>query len=233
MLRSGLSSRALLAAATLAAVAACAPGPAPDAPTPPGDGTASSVADEARLERLESLYRARADSARRAFHPADVRFMTGMVAHHAQAVLMSSWAPEQAGSDAIRTLAARITNAQRDEIHLMRRWLLDRDLPAPDVAEDGRVSGHGGHMHMVGMLTDEQLARLEASRGPTFDSLYLKYMVPHHEGAVVMVRELFDTDGAAQGDFVFKLASDVQVDQSSEIARMRRMLDAMRATEPR
>jgi len=222
----------VLPALLLAALAACAPStPSPElSPGPAGQGEAAEGPD---LDRLEALYQARADSARADYHPADVDFMTGMIAHHAQAVLMSHWAPDRAASDAIQTLAARISNAQKDEIALMQRWLLQRGEPAPEVSPEGRVSGHGAHMHMTGMLTDEQLARLEASTGITFDSLYLAYMIPHHEGAVTMVHDLFATDGAAQGDLVFKLASDIQVDQSSEIARMGRMLDAMRAGSPR
>jgi uncharacterized protein (DUF305 family) len=215
-----LRSLAPLAAALGLAACAGASSPAGEAPAP--------ASDSPDRERLEAIYQARADSARMDVHPADVRFMTGMIAHHAQAVLMSHWAPAQAGSASIRTLAARITNAQKDEIGLMQRWLRERDRPVPRVDEQGRVHGHGEHMHMAGMLSREQLDALEASRGETYDSLYLKYMIPHHEGAVTMVRELFATDGAALDDFVFKLASDIQVDQSSEIARMQRMLDAMR-----
>ncbi len=110
----------------------------------------------------------------------------------------------------------------------MQRWLRDRDRPVPRVDDEGYVSGPGADMRMAGLLTQAQLDDLEAARGETFDSLYLKFMIPHHQGAVTMVHDLFATDGAAQNDFVFKLASDIQVDQSSEIARMQRMLDAMR-----
>jgi len=222
----------ILGIATFPACAGAGPSSS-GAPVEPAGTTSPADGQGPDLERLEALYQARADSARAHYHPADVDFMTGMIAHHAQAVLMSHWAPDRASRDAIRTLAARISNAQKDEIALMQRWLQQRDEPAPEVSPEGRVSGHGAHMHMTGMLTDEQLTRLEASTGVTFDSLYLAYMIPHHEGAVTMVHELFATDGAAQGDLVFKLASDIQVDQSSEITRMGRMLDAMRAGSPR
>lgn len=213
----------VLAAALVAACAGSGGSSSPAASAPP------SASDAPDLERLEAVYQARADSARMNVHPADVRFMTGMVVHHAQALVMSQWAPDQAGGENIRTLAARITNAQRDEIGLMQRWLRERDRPVPQVDEHGYVTGPGEHMHMQGMLTEEQLGRLEASRGETFDSLYLAYMIPHHQGAVTMVHDLFATDGAALDDFVFKLASDIQVDQSSEVARMQRMLAAMRS----
>ena len=206
----------------LAALAACGGTGGPGESTPPAPAD-----DRASLERLEALYRARADSARMNVHPADVRFMTGMIVHHAQALYMSGWAPANAGSESIRTLAARITNAQRDEIGLMQRWLQDRDRPTPRVDERGRVSGPHADMRMAGLLTPEQLENLEAARGETFDSLYLAYMIPHHQGAVTMVHTLFATDGAAQDDLVFKLASDIQVDQTTEVARMQQMLDAL------
>jgi uncharacterized protein (DUF305 family) len=81
--------------------------------------------------------------------------------------------------------------------------------------------------HMPGMLTDEQMRELDAARGQDFDQLFLTYMIQHHSGAVTMVHELFATDGAAQGDEVFKIASDIQADQTSEIRRMQSMLDAL------
>lgn len=161
-------------------------------------------------------------------HEADVRFMTGMIHHHAQALLMSSWAPDRAASPSIETLAARITNAQRDEIGLMQRWLRDRDRPVPEVGPEGRMPAPMDHdMHMAGMLDREQLDALSSAEGREFDRLYLTYMIQHHQGAVTMVHELFATDGAALDDSVFKIASDIQVDQRSEIARMQRMLEAM------
>ena len=85
---------------------------------------------------------------------------------------------------------------------------------------------------MPGMLTPEQLEELAAARGSDFDRLFLEYMIQHHKGAVSMVRDLFATDGAAQDDFVFKLASDIHVDQATEIARMELMLEALAAPEP-
>jgi uncharacterized protein (DUF305 family) len=89
-------------------------------------------------------------------------------------------------------------------------------------------AGHDSHaMHMPGMLSAEQVAQLEASQGAAFDSLFLTYMIAHHRGAVTMVHTLFATDGAAQDEEVFKFASDVQVDQTTEVARMERMLAAM------
>ncbi len=206
----------LLSCAIIAAGCAGAPPPAaPPAPQPepiPVAPTAIAIA------------RASADSARTPYTAADVRFMQMMVGHHAQAVVMSQMAPTHEASDAIQTLAARIISAQRDEIAIMQRWLAVRhqDVPDPEHVP------HGEHaMHMPGMLTPAQLDSLHRSRGPDFERRYLRSMIAHHEGAVTMVTELFATDGAAQNQQVFKLASDVQVDQRTEIARMQRMLAAL------
>ncbi len=195
------------------------------APTPP------ARPDADRTARLEALYRARADSVRMTYHPADAHFMSGMIGHHAQALVMSGFAPENDASPTIQTLCARIINAQKDEIAVMQEWLRDRGLEAPEYhIEDGHLMIHGGAehaMHMPGMLSPEQIEELRHARGSDFDRLFLAYMIQHHEGAVTMVHELFATNGAAQDDFVFKLASDIQADQGSEIARMQLMLDAM------
>ena len=197
-----------------------------------GCGASSPVAtteDNPSLEELEALYEARKDSARMEFTEADVDFMTGMISHHAQALVMSRLAPTHGASPQIKTLAARIINAQKDEIETMQRWLRDRDQPVPTIDIDGldlTVRGAGEHaMHMPGMLTQEHLEELDEARGAEFDRLFLEYMIQHHSGAVTMVHNLFDVDGAAQGDAAFKLASDIQVDQKTEIARMNRMLD--------
>lgn len=184
--------------------------------------------DAARVAELEAIYRARAEAALEGAHEADIRFMTHMIPHHAQALVMAGFAPDAGASPSIRTLCARIINAQTDEIAIMSRWLSDRGLPVP---ETGDPRAHGA-MLMAGMLTPEQLAALAAARGAEFDRLFLRYMIQHHNGAVTMVRELFATDGAAQDDFVFKLASDIHVDQATEIARMELMLEALGAPEP-
>lgn len=191
----------------------------------PSTGPEPSAASD-----MEALYNARLDSARARFTEADVHFMTAMIAHHAQALQMSELAPDRAGSPAIRTLAARIINGQKDEIATMQTWLRDRGQPVPELhVMNGRVMVHGADhaMHMPGMLTPEQMRRLEAARGAEFDRLFLTYMIQHHQGAVGMVHELFGTDGAGQDEDAFRLASDVQVDQITEIARMERMLSAM------
>lgn len=181
------------------------------------------------LVELEELYRARTDSARQRFTGADVRFMTDMINHHAQAIVMARLAPERSGNAAVRTLASRIINSQQDEIANMQQWLRDRDQLVPDVHEDGTVhQTHGSvHSHMPGMLGPAQLEELERARGARFDRLFLTCMIAHHRGAVAMVHELLGTDGAAQDAAIFRLASDVQVDQITEIARMEQMLSAL------
>jgi uncharacterized protein (DUF305 family) len=172
-------------------------------------------------EEIEALYEARADSARQRYTEADVRFVTGMIHHHAQALVMADLAPSHDASASLRTLARRIINAQQDEIALMQRWLRDRDKPLPPPLPRD-VDGWIAMNHP--MLTDQQLRELDGARGNDFDRLFLSYMIQHHEGAVSMVHDLFDVDGAAQDEAVFKLASDIQVDQITEVERMRLML---------
>ena len=178
---------------------------------------------------LEALYRARADSALMRVSDADVQFMTGMISHHAQALVMSAFAPANRADRQVGTLAARIINAQKDEIAFMQQWLLDRGQPVPEVNDMGRTAHV---MQMPGMLSPEQLEDLEKAKGLEFDRLFLTYMIQHHQGAVTMVHELFATDGAAQGDLTFKLASDIQVDQITEVARMRGMIEALPVLGP-
>jgi uncharacterized protein (DUF305 family) len=108
----------------------------------------------------------------------------------------------------------------------MQQWLRDRGRPVPQ-------GDHAGHGHLMpGMLTEAQMKELDEARGPEFDRLLLTFMIQHHRGAVAMVKELFGTQGAAQDETVFKFASDVNVDQSTEIARMERMLSALPDGEP-
>ena len=186
---------------------------------------------EADADSLEAIYWARQDSARMRFTDADANFMTGMIAHHAQALVMARLAPTHGASPAIETLAARIINAQQDEIASMQAWLRDRGQPVPEIHIEGlKLMVHGAgehHMHMPGMLSDAQLEELDAARGAEFDRLFLAYMIQHHQGAVAMVDTLFATDGAGQDEAAFKLASDIHVDQVTEINRMQQMLDSL------
>ncbi|HET7613974.1 MAG TPA: DUF305 domain-containing protein [Gemmatimonadaceae bacterium] len=171
--------------------------------------------------------KARADSIRHPYTQADVDFMTHMIGHHAQAIAMARWAPTHGASPAVQRLASRIINAQVDEIATMQNWLRDRLKPVPDATPMGLKMDMGGMEHMMlmpGMLTAEQMKELDAARGPDFDRLFLTDMIQHHRGAVSMVSKLFNSYGAGQDEIVFKFASDVNVDQTTEIARMEKML---------
>lgn len=153
---------------------------------------------------------------------ADVRFVTGMVAHHAQALEMVALVPERATRDDVRMMAERIAVSQRDEIALMERWLKARGQPVPSA--DSAHAHHGPGHAMAGMLTPEEMRSLAASSGAEFDRLFLELMIRHHEGALAMVAELFGTPGGGQESAVFHIASEVDADQRMEIDRMRTML---------
>ncbi len=195
-------------------------------------GKGAETAPQATAENaaFEALYRARIDSAMMLFTDADVRFMTGMIGHHGQALVMSALAPTNDAGPSIRILTSRIINAQKDEIVVMQQWLRDRGQTVPEVEITGttmRVHGPEYAMHMPGMLTAEQIRELEAAKGSEFDRLFLTYMIQHHQGAVTMVHELFSTDGAGIDESIFKVASDIQADQTTEIARMELMLASL------
>jgi len=217
------STTGLLAAIAITACSSrssqnIATAPAPAANAAQAQGDAAAVA------------RARADSVRLPWTAADARFMSAMIGHHSQAIVMSRMAPTRAERPAIKRLAERVISAQEDEIVTMQRWLQDRAQPVPDAHSGGTHSmahGAGHSMQMPGMLTDAQLKQLENSKGDTFDRLFLTYMIQHHRGAVAMVTELFATTGAGQDETIFKFATDVNVDQATEIARMERMLVAL------
>jgi len=166
------------------------------------------------------------DSARRGYTAADVRFMSGMIYHHAQAVLIAGWAPSHEAGPSVRRLCERIVASQNDEIALLSRWLADRHeaVPHPDPEHMMMAEIDSTHM-MPGMLTTEQLARLDRARGQDFDALFLRLMIQHHEGAITMVNQLFAA-GAGEENPVYKMASSVFADQTTEIERMQRMLAA-------
>ena len=170
-----------------------------------------------------------ADGGKPPYTRADADFMSGMIGHHAQAVVMAGWAASHGAGTAVQRLAERIVVGQRDEIALMESWLRERNEPVP-----GGDSSHAGmpamahYPHMPGMLTAEQLAQLDQARGAAFDRLFLTFMIRHHQGAITMVEKLFGSHGAAQDEIVFKFASDVHVDQITEIEFMSQMLSALR-----
>lgn len=148
---------------------------------------------------------------------ADVRFMQGMIAHHAQAVVMSRMAARNGASPRVLKLAQKIDLAQAGEIALMQDWLRAYKQFTPDTS-----SWRG--MTMPGMLSAAQLAEMEASRGGDFDRLFLTLMIKHHEGALSMVADLLKSPRAAQEVDINVFANDVETTQTAEIGLMRQML---------
>jgi uncharacterized protein (DUF305 family) len=146
--------------------------------------------------------------------------MQGMIGHHAQALEMTALVPTRTARDEMRLLAQRIEVSQADEIRMMQRWLADRRQPLPDP----HAHHAAGATLMPGMLTAEEMDRLAAAKGPDFDRLFLELMIKHHEGALVMVKDLFASAGAGQESEIFAFASDVDSDQRMEIDRMSAML---------
>ena len=151
---------------------------------------------------------------------ADIKFMQGMIGHHAQALEMVELLKKQSQSDDMKKLAQRIELSQDDEIKMMQGWLQVRGQRVP-----GRTEHHQhGATLMPGMLTPDEMLQLEQAKGPTFDRLFLEGMIKHHGGALQMVHDLLDTPGAAQESDVFGFISDVEADQKAEIDRMSAML---------
>jgi len=150
---------------------------------------------------------------------ADIEFMQGMIHHHLQAIDMTALLSQNTSSEDMRKLGLRMSLSQSDEIKMMRRWLETRGQEAP--------GDHAHHMPgapmMPGMLSAQEMERLAAAKGPAFDKLFLEGMIKHHNGALVMVDELF-AKGAGQQSEIFAFATDVEADQRAEIDRMTAML---------
>jgi uncharacterized protein (DUF305 family) len=167
---------------------------------------------------------------------ADVKFMQGMIGHHAQAIVMAELAPTHGASAQVLLFCKKIIISQRDEILLMQTWLKDHGetVPAPGAAhvmhEGMNMDEHS--MLMPGMLTAAQLAQLDKARGTAFDSLFLTFMIQHHEGALTMVQALFDSPGAGQTPEIFGYATGVDADQRGEIDRMQGMLTTISRRTP-
>ncbi|HET6760614.1 MAG TPA: DUF305 domain-containing protein [Gemmatimonadaceae bacterium] len=193
----------------------------------PGAAQTSTQPEHGTITDAAAIARAMADSARLPYTEADVHFMSAMIGHHAQAIVMANWGPTHGASASVLRLAERIINAQDDEIATMQRWLRDRLKPVPEARPTGMkmmMNGVEHEMLMPGMLTEAQMKQLDQARGPEFDRLFLTFMIQHHRGAVAMVKQLFDSYGAGQDETVFKFATDVNVDQATEIERMQKML---------
>jgi uncharacterized protein (DUF305 family) len=157
---------------------------------------------------------------------ADVEFMQGMIMHHSQAVVMTAWIPSHTQNKQVRALGARISRSQQDEIQFMQRWLLARGQPT-SMAMPGMPSMdmHGSAMHaMPGMLTPAQMDALQNATGAEFDRLFLTGMIQHHNGALIMVHQLFQTPGAGQDAELFDFATDVDNSQRAEIRIMQGIL---------
>ena len=152
---------------------------------------------------------------------ADVRFMQNMIHHHAQALEMTSLVKARSRRKDIPLLAKRLEISQQDEIALMERWLEAR---AEEVT--GHAQAHGGAL-LPGMLTERELARLEGASGQMFDRGFLELMIRHHEGALVMVSELFATKGGGMEPEISQFAGHVEADQHIEIGRMRELLQEL------
>jgi len=163
--------------------------------------------------------------------PKDVQFMQGMIMHHAQAIEMTDLIESHTENKDIRLLGARISHSQSDEIKFMKRWLTTRgeevslsmaDMPGMSMDMSKEASGHS--MLMPGMLTPKQMDALKKANGKDFDHLFLTGMIQHHGGALVMVKDLFDTAGAGQDAELFNFVTDVDSGQRAEIRIMQNLL---------
>jgi len=165
--------------------------------------------------------------------PADVQFMQGMIMHHAQAVEMTALIESHTTNKDLRTLGARISHSQSDEINFMKRWLAARgeplSQPMPEMPNMDKAMDMSAHqMLMPGMLTPKQMEALKKAKGEEFDRLFLTGMIQHHNGALIMVKELFDTAGAGQDAELFSFTTDVDSGQRAEIRIMQNMLGVAR-----
>ena len=205
--------RVLALVLIVAAAASCRTGGAASAPAIIQPGAPGQESKEVGAEQARDLSKVQ-------FTPADVKFMQGMIHHHAQAVDMTQLLATRTSSEDMKRLALRIELSQLDEIKMMRRWLEVRGQEVP--------GEHAHHMPgaplMPGMLSAEEMARLAAAKGPEFDRLFLEGMIKHHAGAITMVQELFNTPAAGQDSEIYAFASDVDADQRMEIDRMGAML---------
>jgi uncharacterized protein (DUF305 family) len=158
---------------------------------------------------------------------ADVQFMQGMIMHHSQAVEMTALIPSHTDNKELRSLGARISSSQSDEIKFMRRWLAARgqSLSMTTVEMPGMDMSHERTALMPGMLTTEQMDALRKAKGAEFDHLFLIGMIQHHHGALTMVKDLFDNAGAGQDAELFNFATDADNSQRAEIKIMQNMLE--------
>lgn len=165
--------------------------------------------------------------------PKNIEFMQGMIHHHAQAVAMVALIDSRTENNDVALIGDRITRSQADEIEFMQRWLKARGESTEMMMKaDSASHSHGSHgssasMQMPGMLTSKQMDALGKATGTDFDNLFLTGMIQHHEGAIVMVKDLFDTPGAGQDAELFNFASDVDSGQRAEIRIMQTLLEKL------
>src|SRR5256714_7333159 len=169
--------------------------------------------------------------------PKDVQFMQGMIMHHAQAVEMTALIESHSENKELRLLGARISHSQSEEIRFMKRWLEARgeptEMPMPKMSGiempgmDMSTRNMKGPMLMPGMLTPKQMEALRKAKGAEFDQLFLTGMIQHHGGALIMVKDLFDTAGAGQDAELFNFTTDIDSGQRAEIRIMQTMLGAV------
>jgi len=166
--------------------------------------------------------------------PKDVEFMQGMIMHHAQAVEMTALIASHTENKDLRSLGSRISHSQSDEIEFMKRWLAARGEPvSPEMPEMPGMDMSRHQVLMPGMLTPKQMEALRKAKGAEFDQLFLAGMIQHHNGALIMVRDLFDTAGAGQDAELFNFATDVDSGQRAEIRIMQTMAKKVaRASRP-
>ncbi len=160
--------------------------------------------------------------------PADVQFMQHMIVHHAQAVEMTALIESHTENKDVRLLGARISHSQSDEITFMTRWLAVRGAPPSPAMHATHGPDMGHSMLMPGMLTPKQMDALKKANGADFDQLFLNGMIQHHQGALDMVKELFDTAGAGQDAELFNFATEVDSGQRAEIRIMQKLLKEIR-----
>jgi len=159
--------------------------------------------------------------------PVDVQFMQGMITHHAQAVEMTALIESHTENEDLSSLGARISRSQSDEIKFMKRWLASRGQPISEAMPDmpHMKMSHEPMALMPGMLSSEQMEALRKAKGAEFDRLFLTGMIQHHGGALIMVKDLFDTAGAGQDAELFNFTTDVDSGQRAEIRIMQNMLE--------
>ncbi|WP_030674413.1 DUF305 domain-containing protein [Streptomyces cellulosae] len=158
-----------------------------------------------------------------AHNDADVDFSTEMIQHHRQAVTMANLAADRASSQEVKDLAAKIKGAQDPEIKTMSGWLTawGEEVPEDMSSMPGMDHDMSSMPDMPGMMSSEDMGKLDKASGTEFDKMFLEMMVQHHEGAVEMAKT-----EKAKGEYgpAVKLADDVITAQTAEIQQMNKML---------